>query len=406
MSQTALARGQAPAVATRSNPLRQTRKRHAPGEDPIPEEPNRGGPSDLGGGGGGGDPDDDGDPDPDPDAAPNPGDGGGGGGSGNRDDLIDALTTLTHAMRPPKSRAKAKAKEPDTFDGSDPRKLAAFILQCSLYFRNFPEDYREDDSKINFALSYLKGPAIEWFEPWLIEPDDFDEDPEWSYDYSAFLSTLRTNYGNIDPIADAEEAIEALKMKETWKIIRYNTEFNRHAAKLQYPDSILKRRYYKGLAARIKDPISGMRIKPATYQEMRLAAQDFDARHWEREREKSREERKFDKPKSANSASSTTTPSSNNSRPNSNAKSTTPKSNSATTSTANTPKAATTTTPTYLGKDGKLTPAERKRRLDAGLCLFCGSSGHRVKECPKSTSSAAKGRAATVDSKSTPDSKK
>ena len=43
-----------------------------------------------------------------------------------------------------------------------------------------------------------------------------------------------------------------------------------------------------------------------------------------------------------------------------------------------------------FGKDGKLTPQERQRHLDKNLCLFCGASGHMAKDCPKSTSTAAK----------------
>ena len=53
-----------------------------------------------------------------------------------------------------------------------------------------------------------------------------------------------------------------------------------------------------------------------------------------------------------------------------------------------------------LGKDGKLTPAERQRRMDNNLCMFCGSPGHMVKDCPKGTSSAAKARSAKSDAPS------
>ena len=38
-----------------------------------------------------------------------------------------------------------------------------------------------------------------------------------------------------------------------------------------------------------------------------------------------------------------------------------------------------------LGKDGKLTPQERQRRMDGGLCLLCASSGHMIKDCLKAT---------------------
>ena len=49
-----------------------------------------------------------------------------------------------------------------------------------------------------------------------------------------------------------------------------------------------------------------------------------------------------------------------------------------------------------LRKDGKLTADEHKHRFDQGLCMFCGKSGHKAKECLKSGSQAAKARAATT----------
>src|SRR6266481_4327015 len=45
-----------------------------------------------------------------------------------------------------------------------------------------------------------------------------------------------------------------------------------------------------------------------------------------------------------------------------------------------------------LSKDGKLTPAERQRRMENNLCLFCGKTGHLAKDCSK-LPSVAKARA-------------
>ena len=36
-----------------------------------------------------------------------------------------------------------------------------------------------------------------------------------------------------------------------------------------------------------------------------------------------------------------------------------------------------------LGEDGKLTSQECQRRFDYNLCLYCGSSGHMIRHCPK-----------------------
>ena len=42
-------------------------------------------------------------------------------------------------------------------------------------------------------------------------------------------------------------------------------------------------------------------------------------------------------------------------------------------------------------------PDEQKRRFDNGLCMFCGAVGHLAKECPKSTSRAAKAHAIAAE---------
>ena len=53
-----------------------------------------------------------------------------------------------------------------------------------------------------------------------------------------------------------------------------------------------------------------------------------------------------------------------------------------------------------LGKDGKLTQAERQCRFKQNLCLFCGKTGHIAKECSKATSATAKTRSTSTTDKS------
>ena len=59
-----------------------------------------------------------------------------------------------------------------------------------------------------------------------------------------------------------------------------------------------------------------------------------------------------------------------------------------------------------VGKDGKLTVAEPACCFANNLCLFCGGVGHTVKECPRTSSSAAKakGRAAKAQPETKSDS--
>ena len=67
---------------------------------------------------------------------------------------------------------KAKAKEPDTFDGSEPHKLTSFLLLCNLYFYN-NLSYANDDAKVTFALTYLHGTALDFFELALSKLDNW-----------------------------------------------------------------------------------------------------------------------------------------------------------------------------------------------------------------------------------------
>ena len=323
--------------------------------------------------------------------------------------LAQAILLMTHELRRRDTPSlKAKAKEPDTFDGSDPRKLNNFILLCNLYFQTNAA-YSDDAAKVTFALSYLRGIALEYFEPAIL---DSDEVPEWMDNWSAFIRTLRVQFGPIDPTADAEDGIDNLKMQDNQHIVKYNVEFNRLAIRTGWGDSVLRHRYYSGLAERIKDAM-GQQGKPPTLEAMKELAHSIDSRHWERLREKSRAGRnktdgtdksdgknnksddKNKNPTSGNNNSNNNNKNNNKNKPGKPGKPASTSGNSASIS-------------DKLGKDGKLTPQERQRRFDNNLCMFCGGVGHTAKDCNKASSSAAKAkaRAAQVKEKESADSKK
>jgi hypothetical protein len=64
--------------------------------------------------------------------------------------------------------SRAKLREPDPFAGKDPKKLRGFLLQCTLNFRARPQEFRNDSMKVNYALSFLKETALDYFEPYLV----------------------------------------------------------------------------------------------------------------------------------------------------------------------------------------------------------------------------------------------
>ena len=73
-------------------------------------------------------------------------------------------------------------------------------------------------AKVNYALSYLKGTALEWFEPSIA--DGFQD--IWMADWDEFVRELRVNFGPADPFRDAEEGLDALRMSDKHKIAKYS----------------------------------------------------------------------------------------------------------------------------------------------------------------------------------------
>ena len=172
------------------------------------------------------------------------------------------------------SAKQAKSKEPDTFDGSDPKKLNNFILLCNLYFcQNL--SYNKDATKVTFTLSYLRGMALEYFEPTLLNSDDF---PDWTDNWDTFIRTLHIQFGTINPTGDSESGIDYLKMQDNQHIVKYNVEFNRLAVRTGCDEVVLCHRYYTGLAERIKDSM-GQQGKPATLDAMKTLTHSINACH-------------------------------------------------------------------------------------------------------------------------------
>jgi Domain of unknown function (DUF4939) len=134
------------------------------------------------------------------------------------------------------SKVRTKVCEPDPFDGSDTCKLQPFLVQCQLNFHNRPDAFASDEAKVTFTLSYLKGTALDYLEPALMDPD---KNPIWSTDYSEFTSELRMNFVPFNPKADAKNKLDRLWMKDNQKITKYIVSFQQLAPRVQWGQAAL-----------------------------------------------------------------------------------------------------------------------------------------------------------------------
>ena len=304
--------------------------------------------------------------------------------------LAGAVGLLARSSRRAnESSSRTRVREPDTFDGTDAKKLRAFLVQCELNFQDCPRAFNEDRAKVTFAQSYLKGMALEWFEPNLLGDVAPDQRPLWMDNWREFLAELSGQFGPHDPVGDAEHQLDNLRMKETHRIVRYLIEFNCLGSQLRgYGEAALRHKFYTGLPDRIKDEICRTG-KPRNLEDLRALAQDIDARYWERKDEIARQT------KNNPVTSSNTTGNTSNRKATSSSNSSQPSASSS--SSGSKPAGRVPDISDKLGRDGKLTSEEHQRRFDKGLCMFCGASGHLAKECPKAGSRAAKACAAVAE---------
>ncbi|CDO70361.1 hypothetical protein BN946_scf184856.g5 [Trametes cinnabarina] len=96
-------------------------------------------------------------------------------------DLVQAMLLLTQMHQftqatsavssgTPSSLSEChNVREPNQFDRSDPTKLHLFFTQLEPVLKTQPRTFDTDEKKVTYAISYLKGMALTWFEPYLLE---------------------------------------------------------------------------------------------------------------------------------------------------------------------------------------------------------------------------------------------
>ena len=92
------------------------------------------------------------------------------------------------------SNTKPKIKQLETFV-DDRSHLHEFLSQLKLHFKADKAKFKDDDTKITFAASYLRGSASKWFEPYL---EDNNAYIKAFLNYEAFVKAISASFGNTD----------------------------------------------------------------------------------------------------------------------------------------------------------------------------------------------------------------
>lgn len=309
-------------------------------------------------------------------------------------DTVSLIQTLLEHQ--PKSEPKIDVNRPEVFTGKNSKKLRPFLFACNLTFESNSRAYDTDEKKINFAVALFSETALLWAQT------QFARNPRPAFlsNWQAFVTELRTLFGEPDATHRAAMELEKLQMKNEHRAARYVTEFFSITAELAWNDEALEHAFYRRLAPRILTQLAlvGRRRGLAA---LRAQILELDSHHWEFNTDKPTQ------PTPAPKAQSTSDRNSGTSRQSSPA----PRQQNNRGSSSNNSSSSRTANPSYakyLTPEGRLTPEELKRRIDENLCRYCAKPGHQYADCrnrpnqsksPQATPAPkAKARAATTES--------
>ena len=81
-----------------------------------------------------------------------------------------------------------------------------------LNFQDRPKAFATGTAKIQYAISYLSGPALQYFEPAIL--GEVTPELVWLTDWDSFCDELKTNFSPFDNAAQAEIELEKIVMKK------------------------------------------------------------------------------------------------------------------------------------------------------------------------------------------------
>jgi len=130
-------------------------------------------------------------------------------------------------------------------------------------------------------MTYLSGVVQDWFKVTL-QQEDLSYAQPWLFTWHLFVKELQVHFGLSDPVGNAANLIDNLRMKPGDKIATYNVEFMWYTAQLNWGDTVLYHCFYQRLPNHLQDLIANREQgKPTSFHVMYQLVITFDNRYWE-----------------------------------------------------------------------------------------------------------------------------
>ena len=267
---------------------------------------------------------------------------------------------LNHLPVP--ERKDPKVPSPPEFSGKV-SEFRNFMAQCTLTFYMCPNTYVTDEQKVLFIISLFRGSALTWAR-------DIPEQPDHHLrkDYSAFKKALSNLYLDRNLKAASEDKLS--RLCQTKSAAAYAVEFQSTVAPLGLNDDAECLFFYLGLKPEIKDDLATVG-RATTLTALIDQVVGIDQRKYQRRLEE----------KKSNPSSSSTPSGSRDSSRDSKSK----PQNPASANLVSQSNSSNSSKP-----HGPLTDAEKARRKQKGLCVYCADPAHVWANCPRRLANAAK----------------
>lgn len=227
--------------------------------------------------------------------------------------------------------------------------FAEFQAKLSTASSRFPESLATDKDMINYAILSMEGPPSRYLAPFINGLAEDDDGILLSY--KTFMSTLEAIYG--DQTQTEEVNYKLQRLRQTGSMIDYIASFRSLSSRVQWNEPALVARFKDGLSDEVKLFLAPQWHTLKKIKITQEAATTAYLNHQSQARLRGRLHRapiiQSRKPQVLHQSPAPTGPA-----------------------------------PMDLDavRVRRLTPEEKQRRRDQGLCLYCGGSNHFAQACP------------------------
>ena len=169
----------------------------------------------------------------------------------------------THAPAPaPSTIVLAK---PQAFNGTRGALAESFVSQIGLHAITYPKRFRDDASKVAFAVSFMTDYASTWAQPYLTKIFNGQ-----AVTFAEFIDDFKASFFDHNRKHRSEVALRNLR--QTGTVSAYTQEFNMHARTVGWVDTPLMSLYQQGLKEAIQLAVVMSNIEFASLNAMQAMA--------------------------------------------------------------------------------------------------------------------------------------